>query len=371
MNPLEWPRVLTALALAIVTLGAPSWIVVGGAQREAQTLAKPANGAAPATLEETGLYADFASKRVAESAVEFAPQYPLWTDGALKRRWIRLPPKTFVDASDPDAWSFPVGAKLWKEFAFERRVETRYMELGADGRWIYATYVWSEDGSQAKLAPERGQPGACESVDGARHDIPSRYDCLACHEGGATPVLGFSALQLSDDRDARALHAPENSSSLVKLRELVDRGLVRNLPAEHVENAPRIAATSPVERAALGYLHGNCASCHNARGPLAELGLDLEFSLVRGSSAARTTVGAEARFRLPGVNHASPRIAPGAPESSVLFARVSSRNPLVQMPALGTHVVDAQAVELLREWIAVDLSRSRVASNGGAPSSRP
>ena len=37
----------------------------------------------------------------------FAPQYPLWTDGAAKRRWISLPPGTAIDASDPENWVFP------------------------------------------------------------------------------------------------------------------------------------------------------------------------------------------------------------------------------------------------------------------------
>ncbi len=36
---------------------------------------------------------------------------------------------------------------------------------------------------------------------------PREADCRACHEGAAVPVLGFSALQLSSDRDPLAPHA--------------------------------------------------------------------------------------------------------------------------------------------------------------------
>ena len=86
----------------------------------------------PERLSETGLYADVATKRVAEGLLAFTPQYPLWSDGARKSRWIALPPGTSIDASDPDAWVFPVGTRLWKEFAFERRIETRYLELTAE-----------------------------------------------------------------------------------------------------------------------------------------------------------------------------------------------------------------------------------------------
>jgi len=54
-----------------------------------------------------------------------------------------------------------------------------------------------------------------------------------------------------------------------------------------------------------------------------------------------------ASFGLP-----DPRIiAPGAPDRSVLLARVARRGP-GQMPQLGSDVVDEAAVRLLREWIA-------------------
>ncbi|HXY38575.1 MAG TPA: hypothetical protein VEQ10_02850 [Vicinamibacteria bacterium] len=101
----------------------------------------------PATLQATGLYADPAAKRVREDVLPYTPQYPLWTDGAEKRRFVYLPPGTWIDASDPDAWRFPVGTRFWKEFGFHRRpVETRYLENTAGG-WRFAAYVWSDDGS--------------------------------------------------------------------------------------------------------------------------------------------------------------------------------------------------------------------------------
>src|SRR5829696_2454750 len=58
----------------------------------------------PPTLQETGLYSDFATLEVDPRHLAFSPQYPLWTDGAAKRRWISLPPGSAIDGSDPDAW---------------------------------------------------------------------------------------------------------------------------------------------------------------------------------------------------------------------------------------------------------------------------
>ena len=159
----------------------------------------------PARLADTGLYADFATLAVDPKNLAFAPQYPLWTDGATKRRWISLPAGTAIDASDPDAWVFPVGTRFWKEFSFAgRRVETRMIERVPDGSWRYAAYAWSADGREATLVPATGQRGAFAFGNGRSHTIPAVSDCKVCHEARRTPVLGFGLLQLSSDRDPAA-----------------------------------------------------------------------------------------------------------------------------------------------------------------------
>ena len=86
----------------------------------------------------------------------YAPQYALWTDGATKQRTISLPAGTQIDASDPNAWQFPIGTKLTKEFSFAgKKVETRTIELTPDG-WRFEAFVWSEDGKTMTPAPDRG-----------------------------------------------------------------------------------------------------------------------------------------------------------------------------------------------------------------------
>ncbi len=108
--------------------------------------------------DDTGLFVEGSTTAVRPDVLSFSPQYPLWSDGAAKRRWIYLPPGTFVDASRPSAWEFPKGTRLWKEFRLGRRVETRFIERLPDGSWRYATYVWSEDGKDAVLASADGIP---------------------------------------------------------------------------------------------------------------------------------------------------------------------------------------------------------------------
>ncbi|MFA6262544.1 MAG: hypothetical protein WC760_13840, partial [Bacteroidia bacterium] len=157
--------------------------------------------------------------------LRFTPQYPLWSDGAEKQRWLSLPPGRFIDASNADAWVFPRGTKLWKQFSHAGRpVETRFIERLADGSWRFAAYVWNDDGSDAMLAPERGIPALpAPTAPGGRYAVPSRGDCGACHGSTAVPVLGFGAVQLSAD-----------------LRTLTARGWLRGLPPALLAAPPRI-----------------------------------------------------------------------------------------------------------------------------------
>jgi hypothetical protein len=308
----------------------------------------------PQMLQETGLYSDFEALKIDPEHLAFSPQYPLWTDGATKRRWISLPPGTAIDGSDPDAWVFPIGTRLWKEFSFAgQRIETRYLERRADGEWLYAAYEWSADGHEARLAPERGKRNAYALGGGRSHTIPGTVDCGVCHEGGRTAVLGFSALQLSPDRDPGVLHADLQPGHGIDLQDLVEKGLLVGFPEQLLEQPPKIAAGSATERAALGYLHGNCGHCHNEQGPLKNIGLYLRQVLGPSTaSAISTTVGHPVKKLAPGQPaDTTLRIEPGRPERSGLAQRVGSRYPAMQMPPLGTELVDDEAVSLLRRWI--------------------
>jgi len=326
---------------------------------------------APADLRDTGLYASWTEKRIRPDNLAFSPQYPLWTDGATKRRWVHIPRGKWVDASRPDDWVFPPGTRFWKEFGFGRPVETRYLERRRDGTWLYATYVWSEDGREARLAPEFGIAVSAEIRPGVHHSIPGVADCRACHEGKTSPVLGFDALQLSPERDPLAPHGETLKADQNDLRALVARRLVRGLPARFLAEPPRIAAPTPAARAAIGYLHANCGGCHNDSGPLAPLGMSLAHALISRpgleTPACRTTVGQPTRAPLPGMPAGDrQRIAPGHPEASAILLRMRSRHPLLQMPPLGTKLVDAEAVALLERWIAEDLPATPI-----SPASRP
>jgi hypothetical protein len=232
----------------------------------------------------------------------FTPRYPLWSDGASKRRWILLPAGTSIDTSNADAWNFPPGTKLWKEFAFDGPVETRLIERLADGSWRFATYLWLEDGRDAELAPEAGlRTYPVSSAPNGRYTILSRNDCRACHEGPAVPVLGYSAVQL--------------------------------------ESAPLPPA--------LGYLHANCGHCHNASGAVAGVDLVLAQSAADPRASAEATraslFGRASRFRSTESG--------AARRDHVIVERMHSTNPYTRMPPIGVQVVDREGAALVEAWI--------------------
>ena len=343
------------LVLAACAAGAALPASPGEPSLAAVTNAHPA---LPLHLRDTGLYATGSAGTPRDGVIPFSPQYPLWSDGARKRRWLYLPPGTAIDASRPDAWEFPRGTRVWKEFSHGGPIETRFIERLADGSWRYATYVWNAEGTDAVLAPAEGTSIARSDVPGGRYVVPSREDCLACHEGSTVPLLGVSALQLSPDRDAAAAHAEPVRTDHADLRTLVARGWIRNLPRPLLDTPPRISAPTPLGRAALGYLHGNCGHCHNDSGALA--GLDLALAQqagdARGSSrrTLESLIGRTGRFRS---ETAQQRVVPGQAAASVIAMRMRSTSPLARMPPLGVQVIDDEGLALVLRWIEHDLQQ--------------
>jgi cytochrome c len=69
-------------------------------------------------------------------------------------------------------------------------------------------------------------------------------------------------------------------------------------------------------------------------------------------------IDAGSRFRAHGAGAAARLITPGRADTSLLIARVRSRNPQLQMPPIGTRLVDPEALALLERWIAGKSSTS-------------
>lgn len=288
----------------------------------------------PARLSETGLRQRDGG--LAPGVVAYTPAFALWSDGAEKHRYVRLPDAQQIDTSTVDDWRFPVGTRFWKEFIRDGvPVETRLLvKTGpADHEWAAGAYVFDDGGVDATFAE-----GGAVDVRGTAHDAPAASLCVGCHGGRSSFVLGFSALQLGNV-------APGGFD----LAAAADAGMfsspVRTMTVPGTEE----------QRAALGYLHANCSHCHNTQRPMTmgprcfdpQNELDM---FLRADELDTVAATAPYRTLFPNV------IRKGDPANSTLFQLVSRRQPKgafgpQQMPPLATDVVDEAAVETLRRWI--------------------
>ncbi|MES1165009.1 MAG: hypothetical protein ABUR63_04585 [Verrucomicrobiota bacterium] len=104
--------------------------------------------------------------------------------------------------------------------------------------------------------------------------IPGRIRCVQCHMGSPTKnfVLGFFPLQIARRATGEGgTYDPTGADELSQLQRLIDYGVISGMtsqadvvPLEKSQGnrKPRTGG----ELAAQGYMLGNCAHCHNARG---------------------------------------------------------------------------------------------------------
>lgn len=307
-----------------------------GASGTAGSAGAAGSGGAPALLSQTGLYADIATETLAAGVESYEPSYPLYSDGATKKRWLYLPPGSQIDTTDMDYWVYPVGTKVWKEFTRDgTRIETRMLQkIAAPDDWVMVAYQWNTAQTEAQAVPAGVQNAA-----GTEHDIPSESDCAICHGKMKDRLLSVSAIQLSHSKPG------------VTLSSLSSSGRLANAPAG--DFAVPGDATA---QAALGYLHANCGLCHNPQSfVFSQVDMSLwlstsELGSVTDTGTYKTTVGQALTASNPTPSTA--RIVAGDPGASDIHYRMNERGTLTQMPPLGSEVVDAAGLAAIDAWIA-------------------
>lgn len=282
-----------------------------------------ADQAMPKTLAETYLFRGEDTTRPAAGVHAYDVKVPLWSDGAHKKRFIFVPPGQRIEV-DPSTGSFlfPVGTTLAKHFTTgtdpKLPVETRVMTLKENGKWSFATYVWSQDQSTTELntRPRKVSKGGLE------HRIPSEQECKMCHHDD-TAVLGFTLAQL--DLPGRA--GKDQIAKLVKYR-VFSSSVTPVRPIKSLADITDLTLSS-TDRAR-SYMEVNCAPCHHPNGVEKANKLDLRIT------ASDTHLLSEGK------------IIPGKPEESVmwkLIAASTERMPLISLRP------DPLGIEILGKYI--------------------
>ncbi|MET0384918.1 MAG: hypothetical protein ABW321_03115 [Polyangiales bacterium] len=302
----------------------------------------------PVELRCTGLYGDWAERRVACGVTEYKPAYELYSDGAAKRRWYQLPEGTHVDATRPEAFKFPIGTQFWKEFRVEvdgesRLAETRLLKKIAEGKtgWLYTSYVWDAAAANATQTNYGAQ-----DVNGSDHVVPSLEQCRQCHVGREDFILGWDPIMLGP------------GATGVDLSQLVAAGTLQNIGG----TPPTIPGTDS-ESLGLAYLHANCGiSCHNPEGDARDSGLFMRLDTDKLANITTTPTLATGLFKTPWENAKIGTLTPPAdspffdlvplrPDASLVLVRMQVRGTEAQMPPLGTLHIDEDGVALVQALI--------------------
>jgi uncharacterized repeat protein (TIGR03806 family) len=254
-----------------------------------------------------------------------------------------------------------VGTIIAKTFWYENKntqkkkvIETRVL-IRRDSGWVALPYVWNEAQTEAVL--KRGGQAIDISMDWIDEEsikdqelltyrVPNANQCLNCHAANnKMNPIGPKPKWLN--RDGVDSWVGKN-----QLTQMVDSKLLvaeshEDIFAELAVNYNDI--TAPIEKRARAYLDINCASCHNPVGSAGMSGLWLELERDGKSQhtglckhpVAAGTAAAKLKYD----------IVPGKPDQSILIRRMKSLRPANKMPELGRHLVHAQGVKLVEDWI--------------------
>ena len=300
-----------------------------------------------ATLAEYRLFD--ANGKPAAGLTPYTLATPLFSDYAVKTRYMVLPPGQPAKYTAAGVLDFPVGTTLIKTFAYPadfrqptaniRKIETRLLIHRAGG-WVALDYAWNAAQTEAVLKRAGGRTDvAFIDAAGSPHRIdyamPNVNQCKQCHAAnGAMTPIGPNAANLNVDG---------------QLARLSKAGLVTGVPASPPMMARWDDEHAPVADRARAYLDSNCAHCHNRAGLASNSGLYLGFTETDPTALG---VGKHPVAAGRGSGGLAVAIAPGHPEASILVYRLASIEPGVMMPQLGRSVAHEEGLVLIRRYIA-------------------
>jgi uncharacterized repeat protein (TIGR03806 family) len=288
---------------------------------------------------------------------------PLFSDYALKHRFVWMPPGTSAQYRQDQVFDFPIGTVLVKSFGFpadrkedrrrdrnkERLIETRLLVHGKNG-WVGLAYVWNEKQTEATLdlVPD---PVAVRYSDvaGTQHAftyyIPNANECKQCHENSRVMLpIGPKARNLNKDY-AYA------DGVMNQLTRWTQAGYLQGAP-QSPQLAPKAAQWDALQSGTLddrarAYLDNNCAHCHQPGATAGYTGFDLRLT-TSGLAALGVCRSPNSAGRVGTLIY---DLVPGKPEESILVARMESTRPKEMMPQIGRSVVHEEGVALVREWV--------------------
>jgi hypothetical protein len=400
--------------------GSGSGVPEGGAEGGAfacPTVTTPGTCAPPADircpypkLSQTGCVDPTNPLKLASIVLPYEVNSPLWSDGALKTRGMRIPtggkihvkncttnpteccvqdPITFAGCVMPPAddgkWLFPVGTVMVKNFMFPdmsqasrvKFVETRlFIHLPdntpkatcrANGTdcWIGYGYQWNDAQTEATVTSDavvdtevtatfHVMPTAGAAMTPLTWTYPSRLECVTCHTtitptGGGT--LGPETIQMNRIATGDTMNQIDKFAAMSLFDTPPAKPYDAPLVAPYAGQAGTPPASATTEERARSYLHANCSFCHRPDGVWNPM--DLRYNTPLKNAGICNVMPGKGDQGVTGAL----LMTPGSHATSVVWLRMTAppgnatTGKTGRMPAIGSNVVDMAGTTLIANWI--------------------
>lgn len=307
-------------------------------------------------LSETGVFSDLPSLTPHAAFVPYGVNTPLWSDAAIKTRWVAVPNDgapygegETVVFSETGVWDFPAGTVTVKHFELvidettgaRKRLETRIGVRLTGGAFAGASYRWREDHSDADLVTvTEDEVNEITTADGSHpwtHTYPDPTLCTECHLDASGFALALRTAQLNGDL------AYPGGVTQNQLRAWGRAGMFSGVFDEaaipgYLRTVAIDDESASLEARARSYFEANCSSCHHPAG--SNKAWDARFAT---PLAEQKLVGS--------------KVQPGDPLGSTLYERMSyaavdtPESAGLMMPTIAKNHVDAYALDIVRQWI--------------------
>jgi uncharacterized repeat protein (TIGR03806 family) len=319
----------------------------------------------PATLSATGVFSNTGSLTAANQMIPYTVNSPLWSDAAVKSRWIAVPndgapygATETIGFAPTGEWTFPGGTVLVKHFelgtddrnpAIRKRLETRLLFVNNDGTVFGATYKWRSDNTNADLLPDFVDEdiSITTSTGGTRTQrwhYPSRAECLQCHTQNAGGVLGVKTRQQNGNFSYAATGVTDNQLRTWNYLGLFNTTLNESTIPTYTKLVPLMDSAASLETKVRSYIDSNCAQCHRPGGAPALF--DARFDTpITNQNIINGPVNNNLGLAMGKV------IVPQDVPNSIMDRRMNTTDTAIRMPPLARNVIDTLAVSVLEQWI--------------------
>lgn len=293
----------------------------------------------------------------AESVIFYKPASSLFTDYALKTRFVHFPEGVTASISEEEL-DLPIGTTLIKNFFYpddfrkpaekRRIIETRLM-IHEENGWEAYPYIWNESQTDAVLKVVGGEievkyVNVLGKDQVINYLVPNKNQCKSCHNKNEEMApIGVKVKHLNNDLDF-------GTGLKNQLAYWAEIGKLKGFQgkAAHPAMINYEDSNLPLNDRAMAYLDINCAHCHSAEGPASTSGLFLTHDQTDPMKLGINKTPVAAGF---GAGKFKFDIVPGEADESIITHRMNSTQVGVAMPEIGRTTIHKEGVELIRDWI--------------------